>query len=89
MRGGQPHFTGRQLLWLIYDHLKTDNENKIAYNMEDLLTIRWCGDKPEEVATFYYWWIDTTELLPEKLGERYLRDLLFKEMERSVKFKSD
>ena len=81
-RKGIGKFTGRQLLWMIYDHLKTDSENKVAFNMEDLLKIQWVGDAPEQIASFYYWWNDTTELLPEKVGERYLRDLLFTQLEK-------
>ena len=36
--------TGRQKLWLMYEHFRTDESMARAYTIQDLLTVKWRGD---------------------------------------------
>ena len=42
---------GRQVYWLIIQHKKSSEGLGVIYNIQDLVAIKWMGDK--NLATFY------------------------------------
>jgi len=83
----QKLLSGRQILWLIYDYLKTNDDMQLSYGLRDLQEIVWLGDA--HLTTFYNLWIDTAEKLREELSDQTMRELLLEQMKQSPMFKTD
>ena len=45
-------FTGRQVIWSIYDHYRRRDCNVTMYGYEDLGKIEWLGDECWQMAKF-------------------------------------
>ena len=79
--------TGRQLVWLIFDHLRLNTDMSMVYDIEDITQLQYSGDA--KIHSFYRLWFMMTEECAVKLPERTLRNILLKKLEKSNKMKED
>ena len=86
--------TGLQVTWMIYDYFKTDDHMSQVYGLHDLTDIPWFGDN--RMLDFLQQWDfvldniegDTRNMLYAN-GEKTLRDLLFRQVEKSAALAED
>ena len=86
--------TGLQVAWMIYDYFKTDDHMSQVYGLHDLTDITWFGDN--RMLDFLQQWDfvldniegDTRSMLYAN-GEKTLRDLLFRQVEKSAALAED
>ena len=48
--------TGRQLLWMIYDHSRTNTSLEGVFKSVDMMTLNWKGDSISDMIGFRYDW---------------------------------
>ena len=58
---------GRQIVWLIFDHLKLNTHMKLLYSLEDLVNLKYLGDN--KVHTFMRFWNVFVSKLDVKLTD--------------------
>jgi hypothetical protein len=74
---------GRQILYKIYQFLRTNSTCANYFNIEDLQRLQYPGDDPEKVDLFLTNWIETTEGMRSTIDDKELGELLFKRIRDS------
>ena len=72
---------GRQIVWMIYNHFKTNPNLAPVYSIVDLTALKWMGDN--NIHTFRHMWNFITRNMVEKLRDNSLADLLYSQMKNS------
>ena len=86
--------TGLQTAWMIYDYFKTDDHLSEVYGLHDLIDLNWYGD--HRMLDFLHQWdfvLDNIEGVTQTTlfqnGEKSLRDILFRQVEKSTVLSED
>ena len=86
--------TGLQVAWMIYDYFKTEDHMSQVYGLNDLTDLTWYGDN--RMLDFLQQWdfvLDhiegDTQATLHANGEKTLRDLLFRQVEKSSALAED
>ena len=77
---------GRQVVFMIYEWLKTDEYLATVFSISDLTDIVWMGDRPAEMQRFLTVWDNIIRNLEDKtaVNEKTMRDLMFRQMKKST-----
>ena len=78
---------GRQIMWLILDYFKTNQEMSVVYTVQDLTGLEWLGDK--NMHTFKYFWDTMVARMRSEFSEATLSEILVGKLEKSVELKED
>ena len=68
---------GRQILFMIYHHLRTNPTLSTFYNIEDLQDVQWGGDSVEAIEKFLDDWLRVTQGMRDQLSDAQLAEVLF------------
>ena len=74
---------GRQILYHIYQFLRTNSTMHNFFNVEDLQMLTYPGDDPDKVELFMNNWVETTEGMRTSIDEKELAELLYKRLKDS------
>ena len=77
---------GRQVLYLLDQHFKTNEEVGSLYSVEDLLKVNLLQD---DLSTFIHTWESVVAGMSHVPDERTLRDILLRQRRRSARMKWD
>ena len=77
---------GRQILWMMYHHFRTNRDLGKIYGIVDLAKIEWRGDK--HIESFRNDWEMLVEGLPHRTERSVLAELLLEQMTKSTILKS-
>merc|ERR1711954_422863 len=69
------------ILWMLYQHFRTNRDLSYINSIVDMYEIKWRGDK--EIETFRNEWEMMIESLPEKTSQNTLAILLYTQMSQS------
>ena len=69
--------TGRQVLHMVYDWLRTDEHMSVMYGHVDLLEIPWMGDRANDMQKLCNCWDNVLDNMQEALSDIVKRDLLY------------
>ena len=72
--------TGRQIVWLILENLKSSESQTYIVTYENLKDMPWYGDATNKIVEFYYEWVRARQNIAAGITEDTLRDLLHKKM---------
>ena len=78
---------GRQVLWLLFNHFKTNPSLTPVYSIVDLMGLGWWGD--DSMHGFRHMWNFITRNMAEPLNENTLRDLLLERLNKSKVLQAD
>ena len=66
--------SGRQVLWMVYDHFRTNKRLGLVYTITDLAKVEWLGD--EKLAQFRNNWEDRVCSMATEINEDTLANML-------------
>ena len=81
--------SGRQIVWMIYEYLRTRKDMEVVYGIRDLLLLEWKGD--DKMDDFRMEWKQVVDNMSEdtQLQDTALEDILGIQMKKSVVLKED
>ena len=77
---------GRQVLWLINEHFRTNHTTDHASDMVDLVSLQWFV---ENMTKFRYTWDSCVQSMYPPLPDETLRDILYKKLAPSKVLRED
>ena len=77
---------GRQILWMLYNHFRTNKNLGQIHSIVDLARIQWRGDG--QIEAFRNDWESLVEGLPYKTSRTYMAELLLDQLTKSIVLKS-
>ena len=77
--------TGRQMCYVLYRQLKVNEDLGTYFSVQDLISVDWVGDSPQQVAKFRDQWLKVVDNLSPgvQFQDSMLRDILFSKMEKT------
>ena len=71
-------FAGRQILFMVYEHFRTNKNLGLVYTIFDLSRVTWLGD--EKLKTFRNNWETTIAGMVSEVDDAHLTELLLTQM---------
>ena len=84
----QDPLKGRQILHILFEHLKTDRHMAAMYSVQDVFNLKWIGDSDEQILTFNAQFDDTTSGVGTLLDDNAIRDVYVKCLKYSSRFRT-
>ena len=81
--------TGRQIVHVMYDWLRTDAHMSTFFSVHDLSQATWLGGKPADMEKFMQSWDHILEHMQYTMPPDCLRDLFFRMIEKSFVLRED
>ena len=78
---------GRQLVWLIFDHFRLNADMKLVYDIEDITALEYPGDA--QIHSFWRLWFMMVAECETTLGEKALRNILYRQLKKSTELVQD
>ena len=78
-------FAGRQILFMVYEHFRTNKNLGLVYTIFDLARVQWLGD--EKLETFRNNWETTIAGMASEVEDAHLTELLLSQMMNSRELK--
>jgi len=77
--------SGRQILYMIYEHFRSNKNVGLVYTICDLAYVKWLGD--ERMETFRNNWETTLAGMSAQVDDSHLTELLLQQMMQSKELK--
>ena len=89
LRENERLLTGRQKLFSMYEHFRTNDSMSYAHDITDLTAVAWCGDGDDQIERFRNNWDGTIAGMVEEPNEKLLTEILLEQMVKSSALKEE